>query len=243
VNRNLLLLDAALLVAVIFVGSQFRGLYRQSQLRRSQPISAVAPPVSPVAFQPSATARVQVANYSLAIRQLLLDRSRNPEVSIEPGPAPAPEPPMPALPVYHGRMNLADSEGAIAILSTAANQPQKAIHFGQNIGQFKLLAVNEEGIDLEWRGQRVHRTLKEVMDHTHSSIAQTTSQRADIAGAPLRPPPPLPAAYGRGEEVEKGIARCIEADTTPAGSVQDGWRKVSKPGPFGPRCYWEFVGR
>ena len=50
----------------------------------------------------------------------------------------------------------------MAIMSVARGQTAKAIHPGEPIGEFKLLAVSKDGIDLEWRDQRVHKKLDEL---------------------------------------------------------------------------------
>jgi hypothetical protein len=46
-----------------------------------------------------------------------------------------------------------------------------------------------------------------------------------------------PAAPGG--ELSAGIKACQPGDTSPAGTVADGMRKVIKPSPFGSRCFWE----
>jgi hypothetical protein len=52
----------------------------------------------------------------------------------------------------------------------------------------------------------------------------------------LPPPPP-----GPGELTHFGIRLCNPGDTSPEGSVVDGFRKVSSPTPFGSSCLWEPV--
>jgi hypothetical protein len=250
-NRKLLVLDAVLLLVVVYAGIQFRNLYRESKARSTaqsnQKVTPVPPPpVTPVPPAPP----VMATTYAPIAQKLLLSKDRNPEVPIEVPPPPPPPPPMPKLPVYHGMMDFGDAEGPIAIMSTEANKPHKAIHPGESIGEFKLLAVSRDGIDLEWRDQKVHKTLEEVTDRSShgNNVAQAAeaakpSQGGYATPPPPRPEPPPPAAYGPGAEAGPGIRRCADNDTTPAGTVVNGFRKIEKAGPFGKTCYWEAMGR
>jgi hypothetical protein len=247
-NRKLLLLDVVLLAVVVYAGSQFRTLYREAKGReaaqRNVKVAPVPPPPMP---QNPPEPPVLATTYAPIAQKLLLDRSRNPEVPIEVPPPPPPPPPMPALPVYHGMMDFGDDEGPMAIMSVAANKPHKAIHPGETIGEFKLLAVNKEGIDLQWRDQKVHKTREEITDRSHTPPPQQQTQESHIDGGyatppPPRPEPPPPAQYGPGKDQGNGTARCADNDTTPAGAVVNGFRKIVKPGPFGTNCYWEAIG-
>ena len=139
-------------------------------------------------------------------------------------------------------MNFGDAEGTIAILSPANSKQQKSIHPGETIGEFKLLGVSKDGIDLEWRDQKVHKTLEEMADHGRGRPdgSQTTETAPPVPPRPAALPPAErgPAAVDEGN----GIHRCQENDTTPAGAVVGNLRKIVKPGIFGPTCYWEPVG-
>jgi hypothetical protein len=244
-NRKLLLLDIVLLAVVVYAGIQFRDMYNASKAReeaqRKVKVNPVpAPPVQPLAPEQP----VMATHYAKIAQQLLLDKSRNPEVPVELPPPPPPPPPMPAMPVYHGMMDFGDTEGPIAIMSIAPGKPHKAIHPGEPIGDFKLLAVSRDGIDLEWNGQKVHKKLEELMDRSHTAVAQAAP--AAIPGGYATPPPPRPpdkppAQYGPGADAGD-VKRCVENDTTPAGSIVNGFRKIEKPGMFGKTCYWEPVG-
>jgi len=245
-NRKLIALNLVLLAVIVYAGMQFRNYYSQTKAKEAgvlnQPVKPVpAPPVT----KPSPAPPVLASNYEKVAQKLLLDRSRNPEVPVEPPPKPPPPPPMPPLPIYHGMMNFADDEGVIAIMSVAAGKPHKAIHPGETIGEFKLLAVDRDGIDLEWRDQKVHKKLEELLDRTHSAVPSQTEkyETGYQSPVPVRPEPPPPAQYGPpAEDQGGGIRRCATNDTTPAGTVVNGLRKVTRPGPFGQICYWEPIG-
>jgi hypothetical protein len=198
---------------------------------------AVPAPQGPPAATPQA---VMATSYIQIPQKFLLDPSRNSDVAPEPAPAPPPPRPMPALPVYHGQMNLADGAGIFAILSANNSAPHQAIHVGEIIGEFKLLSVNREGVDLEWDGKTVHKTLLEL---TNRSVPQQQE-----AAAPQRAvaAPPLPVIeqkpLGPGAVSGMGLATCQPGDTNPEGTIQNGMRKTSRPTPFGPMCYWEPLG-
>lgn len=246
-NRKLLFLDVVLLAVVVYAGMQFRNLYREAKAREAAQRNVRLAPVPPPPIPPwPAEPPVLATNYAKIASNLLLSKDRNPEVPIEVPPPPPPPPPMPALPVYHGMMNLGDPEGPLAILSVAANKPHKGIHAGETIGEFKLLAISTDGIDLQWKDQKVHKTLEELTDHAHSAASQPAPTQKVEGGyatpPPPRDPPPPASEYGPGADAGPGIKRCMDNDTTAPGTVVKGFRKISKPGPFGPTCYWEAVG-
>ncbi len=241
-NRKLLLLDVVLLAVVVYAGVQFRNMYREEKSReaaqRAVKITPVPPPPAPPLPAPSP---VLATNYAPIAQKFLLSKDRNPDVPIEAPPAPPPPPPIPPLPVYHGMMNFGDTEGPIAILSLPNSKSQKSIHPGETIGEFKLLAVSKDGIDLEWRDQKVHKSLDELKSRGPVREEAQQAAQAPAAAAP-RPAAPPPAERGPAEKDEGGgIRRCQDNDTYAAGAVVNGLRKIMKPGPFGPICYWEPV--
>lgn len=244
-NRKLLLLDIVLLAVVVYAGLQFRDMYSSAKAREAaQQGVKVKPLPAPPTPQTAPDPPVMATHYAPIAQKFLWDKSRNPEVPVDPTPPPPPPPPMPKLPVYHGMMDFGDTEGPIAIMSTDMGKPHKAIHPGETIGDFKLLAVNHDGIDLEWNGQKVHRKLEELLDRSHKAVAQADPPA--IPGGYATPPPPRPpdkppAQYGPGDQAGD-VKRCVENDTTPAGTVVDGFRKIVKPGMFAKTCYWEPVG-
>ncbi len=243
-NRKLLFLDAVLLAVVVYAGLQFRDLYRDAKGRETAQQRVKVPPLPPPPVTPLApTPPVLATTYAPIAQKLLLAKDRNPEVPIEVPPPPPPPPPMPPLPIYHGMMDFGDSEGPIAIMSVAANKPHKAIHPGETIGEFKLLAVNRDGIDLQWQDQKIHKKLEEVTDRSHGKSQDAPAEAVNAAPAPVRPQAPPPAERGPDTTDQGGgIRRCQDNDTSPAGAVVGNLRKIVKPGPFGQICYWEPIG-
>jgi hypothetical protein len=237
-NRKLLILDVVLVAVLAYAGFQFRDLFRTSKTHETQglhhPVPAAPVPQFPPTPAPSA---VMATSYIEIPHKFLLDPSRNSEVAPDPPPAPPPPKPMPPLPLYHGQMNLGD--GLFAILSASKTGPHEAIHKGESIGEFKLLSVNKEGIDLEWDGKLVHKTLDELTDRSAAPLqAEANPQRA-VAAAP--PPPvaqperPLGPSESLGADGARG---CQANDSNPAGAVVDGYKKVLRQSPFGAICSW-----
>ena len=237
-NRKLLILDVVLAAAAVYAGFQFRSQWLAAKAREAAVLNQKPAPLPAPQFTPLATAPpVLSAGYAEIAQKLLLDRSRNSTVVVEVPPPPPPKP-MPPLPVYHGMMNIGD--GPAAILSINANSPQMEIHPGETIGQFKLVDVNSEEIALEWDGKVIHKTVDEILDRTTRQVVADASAPAP-AGPP--PPPPVKTPLGPGEDTGRGFKTCNVNDSTPDGSVVDGYRKVSIATPFGSACRWDPVGR
>ena len=243
-NRKLLILDVVLVALLIYAGLQFRNIWLEAKAREAAKLNRPVPQAPAPQFPPTPVPpAVMAAKYAEIPQKFLLDRSRNSVVVVEPPPPPPPPPPMPALPVYHGQMNLGDGGGLFAILSVSNTAPHQAVHKGEAIGQFKLLDVNREGIDLEWNGQKVHRKLYEITDHSAAAQQQQADaapQRA-VSAAPPAQPQQEQQPLGPGNPGFNGMRTCQANDSNPAGVVMDGYRKVIRPGPFGSTCLWEPV--
>jgi hypothetical protein len=136
---------------------------------------------------------------------------------------------MPPLPAFHGLMNF-DSGGPIALLSVGTGGMQ-AIHEGDRIGQFKLLAVNREVISFEWNKETVQRNTRDL-----AGVAQPLEHTDEPAAPPQPPPKPL---TGPGPDTGRGSRACNVNDGNAAGAVVDGFRKAVFTTPFGPSCAWE----
>jgi hypothetical protein len=234
-SRKLLALDAVLAAVLIWAGVQFRAQWRASRTHVSSVLNKTVPPVAPPPLTPlPVPAAVMPAGYKDIAMKDLFDKSRNPDVVIIPPPPPPPKP-MPPLPVFHGYMNL---DGPTAILSMTTTSAHEAIRPGETIGQFKLLSVNAEEIVLEWDGKEIH---KLVDDLTNNSAGPQAADNARTSAAAPAAPPPQAAEVraGPGADTQFGIRTCVPNDSTPPGTVQDGYRKVIKPTPFGNSCYWE----
>jgi hypothetical protein len=242
-KRKLLLLNTVLVALLAYAGWQLRQAWLAARAREAAELNRKAPPSAPPPFTPLPTAApVAPGGYAEIATQMLFDKSRNPNVVVEvPAAAPAPPPkPMPPLPVYHGQMNI--GSGPTAILSQTATGAHEAIHPGEQIGQFKLLDVNSDEIAFEWDGNTVRRKVDTLIDRSAAPPAvASTAGRIDQPAA--APPPAAKTQLGPGEDTGRGPKVCQPNDSSPAGAVVDGYRKVIAPTPFGDSCRWDPVGR
>ena len=240
-NRKLVVLNAVLLLVVIFGGVQLRNQYqsakaRQAALRAVRISPAPAPPFVALANDPP----VLPSGYKDVAMQDLFHPSRNPEIVKDPPPAPPPPPPMPELPRYHGQMNLGD--GPMALLVEKPGMQEKAIMPGETIGQFKLVDVNTSEITFAWtfNGELARRSLSSMADRTAAAAAATGAPDARSSPAPSAPEP-IKSAVGPGELTGQGTRTCDPNDSTPAGTVVNGFKKSEGRTPFGKFCVWDPV--
>ena len=238
-NRKLWIVNIALAAIAIYAGFQLRKEWRAARAREAatlHPAPRVLPAPVYQALPPGAP--VMAAHYADVAMKDLFDKSRNPTVIEEPAPAPPPKP-MPALPVYHGIMNL--GAGTMAVFSVSKDSPHQVIRPGESIGQFKLIDVNSEEMTLEWDGQTIHKKVEELA--APSSPVEVATAAAPAAAATAPTPPPPPAKTGPGEMTQFGFKTCSVNDGIAEGTVQEGFKKVMHATPFGPSCTWDPVGK
>ena len=203
----------------------------------------VTPLPAPVVLVPDAPAKVNAVAYFDIAQQLMFSRDRNPTVIVE-----VVEPkPMPALPLYYGMINW--GEGPKVVLAQAQGGVQRSYRPGQQVGDFKLVAIEPAGLVFEWDGKRVARTYGPLRDTKPPNVVRTTTTQSASAQPTPQAPRAAPAATSisgsatTGPAADKGAATrsCQPGDSSPAGTVVDGYRKVLANSPFGQSCYWEKV--
>jgi hypothetical protein len=238
VKRKLLLANLALLALIVAGAVHLRRAWEEAHVRedavlrkRLQP--APPPPMPP----PPAAEQVKAAVYNDIAQKMLFSKDRNPVVVVEPPPAPKPIP-MPALPLFHGVLDLGD--GPMAIMSENTKAPHRDYQPGDKVGAFKLVAVNNDELVLEWEGQTITKSVDEMLDR---SVAPPPMSGVALAPlAPVAPKPAVaPAPAAPGGDLSPSTKACVPGDSSPAGTVVDGMRKVIKATPFGSRCFWESV--
>lgn len=176
---------------------------------------------------------------------------------------------MPALPIYHGQMAIGEP---IAILSLPAQAAtQKGYHAGDKVGDFKLVAFDDEKIELEWHGKKIERKPEELV----AKEAAPQAAAAAAAPSPQNVTPVLSSNYpmeqptaagaapskavttlgspagnsdasnaapaGLGAEIDTGVRNCLPGDSSPAGTVLNGYQKRLIRSMFGSVCRWEQV--
>jgi hypothetical protein len=236
-KRKLVLLNVALVALIGAACWQLRVAWLAAKqhekevLVTAKPKPAAALPYTP----PQAPPPVVPVQYLDVANKNLFSRDRNPVVIIEPPKVEPPPPPkpMPALPVVKGILNI---EGVTAIMTEAGKTVQKEIKPGDQIGEFKLLAINNQEIVLEWDGKEVRRPVQELFDR---SIPEPTPAAAGPAPAPAAPKPQIQQQSGPGQDIGAGRKACVPGDTTAVGTVVDGLKKITWDTPFGKGCAWE----
>ncbi len=241
-KQRLLLLNVILLIAIVAAGSVLRKKYLESKGHQETVLKQKPSPV-PAPNIPSIpkSAPVAATSYAQVAQQMLFTRDRNPNVILPPPPPPPPEKKMPPLPFAYGVMDF--GSGPMVLLSEKSGGQNKPYKIGDKIGEFKVLAVSNKEITFEWEGKEVKKRLEELADKVAASNAQAeaaTTASKEPPKAPSVPAPPPPPAEPKPSKVELGENRaCQPGDSSPAGTVADGFKKIVKASPFGSTCYWE----
>lgn len=246
-RKNLIALNLFLLALIGLAGWQLRVQYLERLRRQAEFLKAPAPAAPPpVVLLPPPPGQVSAINYLKVAAELPFSRDRNPTVVIEA----APPKPMPALPRYYGMMNFGTPR---VILAPAPGQPQKSYSVGDTIGEFRLATIAQSGLVFEWDGKQVPAAYAEIQDMSSNAPPEPPS----APSAPSGPSQPQPASGVKavssvatvssaelsrpGADTGAGIKACQPGDTSPAGAVVDGYRKLVTQTPFGKSCRWEKI--
>lgn len=255
-NRKWILLNLALLALAAWLGWTLRqhwiaGEARQraifDQLVRARPV--IPPP--PIATPPT----VMATQYLDVASRMLFASDRNPNVIITAPPPPPPPPPMPALPSYFGQMGF----GKPTVLLASVNTPQKGYHAGDKIGPFEIVSFDREKITFKWNDQSVVRKIDELKPTEGAMEIAATQAQAVVQVTPGSQPSVPIAAKALGSSGNLGsdhndskvgdtisgteFKTCVPGDTSPAGTVVGGYRKVVNQTLMGKGCMWEQVAK
>jgi hypothetical protein len=236
------LIDLTLLGLVLLTASTVRERYNESRAREQALLRKMIPPLPPPAIPPlPATSPAKATNYLDVAQHLLFSRDRNPNVILDPPAPPPPPKPMPALPVAYGVIDL--GAGPTVILSARSGAEHHGYRVGETIGEFKLASITQDEVVFEWEGKEVKKRVEELIDKTPPQ-AQAKQAPAQPAAKPTGGNATnvlSDSKEGPGVELGQGSRACVPGDTTPAGTVRDGFRKVVSKTPFGESCRWEAV--
>ena len=217
---------------------------REALVRASAPALPTAKPVAAVANVEKTTP----ANYFDIAARLLFSKDRNP--AVEPPPPPAP-PQMPAFPLAYGVLMIGDPP--TVMLSAAKGARQRGYRPGDQVGEFKILAVTGADVTFEWQNQKITKTLGELADKEASKLlAAAPPPASDNAPAAPANAPAAKAVtdlgggnsaskQGPGQVVSPTMKQCQPGDTSPDGAIVDGFKKFNTATPFGFQCRWEKV--
>jgi hypothetical protein len=146
---------------------------------------------------------------------------------------------MPNFPAVYGVMDIGMGPTVFMAADGGAQQGYKP---GEKIGEFLLKAANQREITFEWDGKDITKSLDDLRAKPETPAApRAATPLAASAAAPVAPPPKPPENVrpAPGPEIGGGRRGCLPGDTSPAGTVVDGYKKVSYSYAFGPICYWE----
>jgi hypothetical protein len=245
VNRKLILLNVVLLAMAGWLFWMLRQKWLELH-QHEHTVLALSPrarlyPPPPIPLSGPMTA----AAYNEVAQKMLFSKDRNPNVIEDPPPPPPPAPPppkMPDLPAYYGTMALF---GDPVVLLSLPKGPQKKYHAGDKVGPFQLVSFDRDKVVFDWNGTMVERKPEELRE-------KESTQQADAAdGQPTRvepvklipdPPPDAPKVSEKiGKDNGGGVRMCVQGDTTPAGTIIDGYKKVETMNMFGKTCMWQLV--
>ena len=241
---------AAINLLLLAIGAwcawQLRVNWLQARERERQVLSRRAKglPLAPYEAA-AANAPAQPASFADIALRTLFAKDRNPNVMVEPPPLPPPPPPVPPFPRAYGVIDI--GEGAMVFLGQNDGK-QRPYKQGEVLGPWKIMAIGEDRVTLEWTEQKktFEKTLDELRDHSGGAGA------TQVAGNAAPPPPDavitqtIATAKTEGPVDKPGatsgqVKLCNPGDPTPAGTVSDGYRKVVTRTPFGEVCRWEPV--
>lgn len=147
---------------------------------------------------------------------------------------------MPALPKYHGQMAI----GEPVVFLSIASQSQRGYHAGEDIGDFRIANFDRDKIAFEWRGKTVERSVTDLAPKDEAPpIPQAGVPAAvkPVTSLGSQPAADKKADPALGDDMGGGFRTCVPADSSPAGTVLAGYKKVISQTMFGPSCHWEPV--
>jgi len=260
-NRRVILLNLILLALLAWGGTELRRRWQDARRHEVETLAKTPPPVTvAVPASPAPVAPVPAAEYIDVAQKTLFSADRNPNIEIQ-VEAPKPEPPVPAMPVYHGQMAFTDP---VILLSNASTQ-QKAFRVGDDVGEFKIVAFDRDHITLGWNGKELERELQSLAAKEEPTQARTPNANAAATGKSPKANPAAarntvapkgsnvtqiggannsaPSAANKNDPVlgppfGANLRACVPTDTSPTGTVKDGFKKVITVSLMG-ECYWE----
>ena len=242
-KRKLILLNLLLVGLTAAAGWKLREQYladRQlTQKVRTNSVKTLPPPLTTAMPKPDPFSG---ATYAEVAQKNLFAKDRNPNVIID-VPPPKPVKKMPPLPIVFGVMGL--PSGMTAIMAEKLGARSRGVLVGETVGDFKVVELTRETATFEWDGKRITKKLEELSERASApagtaaaapDAALASTNAANIASVPgAAPVAPAPAKQ---VTVGDNMKACQPGDTSPAGTVVDGYHKVLEATPFGNACRW-----
>ena len=242
-TRKLIALNVLLLAMLVALVVQVRREWVAARAReraflgktlKPQPAPPLAPFVKPAPLTAGA--------YVTAAQMNLFSADRNSNVILDP-PPPVVEKPVPPFPVARGVM-LWEGVPPTVVLNDKGGG-QRGYHPGDTVGEWKIVSVDNQYVVFEWEGKEFKKRLDELLDKNALLTAEAPAPQAapQVNNLTTSAPTVRNLSSGRsdgpGTPMGEGLKACVAGDTSPAGSVVDGMRKVVSSTPFGSVCRWE----
>jgi hypothetical protein len=238
-KKRIVWVNLALAALIAAAGLRVHHEWTAERQREALVPRVVKPAPSPVVSIPPPPAGVSAASYGDIANKMLFSKDRNPTVTIEAPPPPVRK--MPPLPLLHGVLGL--PSGTLALMSVDAKSGSKGVAVGEKIGEFQLAAISRDEISFTWEDQTITKSVSEMI--YSSAVASPAAPPPPTSGAPEPAKAAAPPQGGVGKPAEAagtdGYKNCSPGDTSPEGTVADGYRKVLSQTPFGKNCHWEPV--
>jgi hypothetical protein len=239
-RTNLIALNGLLLLALMVVAWQGRARWEEARALRRATLNVPVKPVPPPPIAPAPKPETAVAaRYADVAGKNLFSKDRNANIIVEPPKVEVPKP-MPPLPVVYGVMGL--PSGIKAVMSEKAGSPSTTIRLGESIGEFKVIALDSQNVTFDWNGKQTTRKIDELIDRSNS-LTSSNGPQPGTGGPAVAAPAPQPNAHpptaaDLGQDLTPTTKANKPGDTSPAGTVVDGYKKVCTPTPFGSLCQW-----
>jgi hypothetical protein len=237
-----MLLNVALAVLVGLLGWYLKQKWDEGkEQERRVRMATISPPPVPQPPPLRKVSPIDGPSYGEVATRNLFSADRNPTPILDPPPPPPPAPKMPPLPSAHGVM-LWEGVPPTVVLSVG-NSQQKGYHPGDRIGEFTVVSVDNKEVVFYWNGKPVTKRLDEIMAKNMTPVTDPGPQAA-AAPAPAATAPAESLSgpvNGPGKEVPGGIRMCNPGDTSPPGTIAEGFEKKVNTTPFGVTCRWEHV--
>jgi hypothetical protein len=239
-KHKLLLLNLVLAAATAAAGWRLREEWLRDQQHAAAELQRKAkPPVIPPATPLQAATPFVSVTYGDVAQKNLVAKDRNPNVAVEPV-AVKPKPPWPPMPLLYGVMGL--PSGMTAMLAEKRDAPTKGVKVGETVGVLKLVGLTTRTLTFEFDGERKEQRVEDLVyrgapEQAAAAAAPVNPANAAAAAAQgnrnAQPPAPKP-----GVEIGAQMKACDPKDTSPPGTVVDGYKKISEQTPFGAACRW-----
>jgi hypothetical protein len=234
VALNLILV--ALVGATVWEG---RARWNEAQALRKSTLNVPVKPVPPPPLAPVPQPQTPPAmTYADVAKKNLFSSDRNDDIIVDPPKVEAPKQ-MPPLPISTGVMKM--PSGVKAFMADKPGETPRAVKVNDMVGEFKIIALDEHNVTFQWNGKPIERKIEDLIDrsnHDRGAGAQVASGPAAAPPPPVNVPPPPPSDRLVGKALTETQKACVPGDISPAGTVQDGFRKTVTASIFGPVCRW-----